>query len=111
VLLEGDLLTGFAVCHLGPGTEAGGGACYIKFAALRPGSTDADFDRLLGACEALAVERGAQAVVLGVNAAREEACKRVSERGYRAGMVGVAMQKPNEAAWNRRGVYVIDDWR
>lgn len=32
LLLEDDL-AGFAVCHTGPGTEAGSGACYVKFAA------------------------------------------------------------------------------
>jgi predicted N-acetyltransferase YhbS len=30
-------LEAFAVCHVGAGTEAGGGTCYVKFAAARPG--------------------------------------------------------------------------
>ena len=33
----GERLDGFAVCHCGPGTEAGGGACFVKFGAARPG--------------------------------------------------------------------------
>jgi len=111
VLLEDDRLRGFAVCHVGPGTEAGGGSGYIKFAALRPGSTVGEFDRLLDACEALTARRGASVVQFGVNTSHQEAYRRVVERGYRAGLIGVAMQKPNAAAWNREGLFVIDDWR
>lgn len=111
MVLEDGRMTGFAVCHIGPGTEAGGGACYVKFAALRPGSTERDFDRLLDACEALAAERGASRLVLGVNTSRREAYGHLTEHGYRAGLIGVAMQKPSAPAWNREGLYVIDDWR
>jgi hypothetical protein len=32
-------------------------------------------------------------------------------RGFRAELLGVAMEKPNEAGYNRPGVYLIDDWR
>ena len=111
VLLEDDRVSGFAVCHVGPGTEAGGGACYIKFAALRPGSSVEEFDRLLDACEAFSVSRGAAVLQFGVNMSHQEAYGRVMERGYRAGLIGIAMQKPNEPAWNRPGLFVIDDWR
>ena len=38
LLRDDDALRGFAVCHLGPGTEAGGGVCYVKFAAVAPGA-------------------------------------------------------------------------
>lgn len=111
VLLEDDCLVGFAVCHAGAGTEAGSGSCYVKFAALRPNAPEAEFDRLLNACEQMATRLGASSLTLGVNTARHEAYRRLLERGYRAGLVGVAMQRPNEPAWNRDGVYVIDDWR
>ena len=30
-------LQGVAICHVGAGTEAGSGTCYIKFGAIRPG--------------------------------------------------------------------------
>src|ERR1044072_7924067 len=41
---EGNL-SGLAVCHCGPGTEAGSGVCYVKFGAVRPGPTaEEDFD-------------------------------------------------------------------
>ncbi|MER8537555.1 GNAT family N-acetyltransferase [Mesorhizobium sp. M1005] len=37
-VLFGTGLDGFAVCHHGPRSEAGDGACFIKFGAVRPGS-------------------------------------------------------------------------
>ena len=111
VFLEADRMIGFAVCHAGKGSEAGSGACYVKFGALRLGSSEADFDRLIHACDALAGTLGASRLELGVNTARHEAYRRVTELGFRAGLIGVAMQRPNEPEWNRPGVYAIDDWR
>jgi GNAT superfamily N-acetyltransferase len=113
VLLQGgDRLAGLAVCHSGPGTEAGSGTCYIKFAAVRPSATEReDFDRLLSACEAFAVDAGARRLAAGVSTARHEAYARLLERGFRTDMQGVAMKRPNEAGYNRAGVYVLDDWR
>jgi hypothetical protein len=32
-------------------------------------------------------------------------------RGYRTGLQGVAMHRPNESGYNRTDTYVIDDWR
>ena len=57
VLLEGPSGIGaFAVCHYGPRSEAGAGACFIKFAAVRAGaSAEQDYLRLLDACETLAL--------------------------------------------------------
>jgi len=37
LLWDGARLAGLAVCHCGPDTEAGGGSCYVKFGAVRPG--------------------------------------------------------------------------
>lgn len=111
VLLYGDRLTGFAICHAGPGTEAGSGLCYIKFAALRAGLEDAHFDRLLDACAALAQGFGADRIEAGANTACHEAYRRLMQRGARAGLVGVAMDRPNATAYNRPGTYVLSDWR
>ncbi len=111
MLLQADGLIGFAVCHTGKGTEAGSGSCYVKFGALRAGSSEADFDRLIYACDELAGALGASRLELGVNTARHEAYRRLVQLGFRAGLIGVAMQRPNEPAWNRPGVYVVDDWR
>jgi hypothetical protein len=84
----------------------------VKFAAVRPGAAAGDdFDRLLTACEEFAAERGAARLSAGVNSARREAYARMLERGFRADAHGLAMQRPNEDAYNRAGIYVLDDWR
>ena len=105
-------LAGMAVCHLGAGTEAGGQGCYVKFGLARPGpGADARFGALLDACESLAVERGADHLELGVNAARHEAYAAVLSRGYRAGLVGVSMHRGNDEGYHRPGTWLVDDWR
>jgi predicted N-acetyltransferase YhbS len=112
VLLRQDSeLAGLAVCHCGAG-EAGSGACFIKFGAVRPGPNAGDlFDRLLDACEQLAAERGVERMVAGVNAARHDAYRRLLGRGYRTWLQGVVMQRPNEPGYCRPDAYVIDDLR
>jgi GNAT superfamily N-acetyltransferase len=113
VLLSGDgRLTGFAICHLGPGSEAGSGGCYIKFGAVRPGETaPRDFDRLLQACERLAHDRGAERLAAGVSTARHDAYHAMRARGFRTDMLGVTMQRPNEPGYHRPDVFAVDDWR
>lgn len=113
LLLErGGRLAAFAVCHCGAGSEAGPGACYAKFAAVRPSANAGeDFEQLLAACNAFAAERGLSRVVAGVNTAREEAYAAMLARGFRTDLVGIAMQRPKEPGYNRPGLYVIDDWR
>lgn len=113
VLLWGDAgLAGLAVCHMGAGTEAGSGNCYVKFGAARPGASAAQhFGRLLQACESAAFNRGLTRLIAGVNAARIEASQMMLERGFSAVRQGVAMHRNNEAGYNRAGVYLIDDWR
>jgi GNAT superfamily N-acetyltransferase len=112
LLWDEDKLAGFAVCHSGAGTEAGSGACYIKFGATRPGA-DAEhlFNRLLDACEELASSQNLSCLTAGVNTGRHEAYHQLLARGFRTELLGVAMHKPNESGYNRPGVYVIDDWR
>ena len=112
LLWKGDQLTGIAVCHCGPGTEAGSGTCYVKFGAVRSGeSEEADFERLLDGCEQMAANRNLSRLFAGVNTARHEAYRQMLARGFRTDIQGVVMSKPNEAGYNRRGVYLIDDWR
>jgi GNAT superfamily N-acetyltransferase len=112
ILLGGDAgLEGFAVCHLGAG-EAGSGAGYVKFGAVRPGPGAGErFERLLDACEAQAAARGLDHMLLGINLARHDAYRRLLERGYAARMQGVVMQRPNEPGYCRTDVHVIDDLR
>lgn len=112
LLWDDGRLTGLAVCHCGPGTEAGSGACYVKFGAVRPSPTAGqDFARLLDACEELAAEKGLSRLAAGVNTARHEAYRQMLARGFRTDLQGVAMQRHNEPGYNRPGVYLIDDWR
>jgi GNAT superfamily N-acetyltransferase len=112
LLWDDSGLAGLAVCHSGPGTEAGTGACYIKFGAARPGPTvGQEFGRLLDACEELASSLNSSRVVAGVNTARHEAYRQMLARGFRTDIQGVAMSRPNEPGYNRAGVYLIDDWR
>jgi hypothetical protein len=71
-----------------------------------------NFSKLLDACEQWAANRQATRLVAGVNAARHEAYRRMLARGFRTDLQGVVMSRPNEAAYNRPGVYLIDDdWR
>jgi N-acetylglutamate synthase-like GNAT family acetyltransferase len=112
MLAKGSRIASLAVCHVGAGTEAGGDCCYVKFGAVRSGKRAAeDFDRLLAACEALAVQRGVSEVNAGVNMGRHQAYRALIGRGYRTYMQGVAMEQGNAARYNRPGVFVIDDWR
>jgi GNAT superfamily N-acetyltransferase len=102
----------FAICHCGAGTEAGTNGCYIKFAAVRPGpNAEKTFDKLLDACESLAAERGLDKMEAGVNLGRRPAYQAMIRHGYRTQTQGVAMHKPDRAAYNRPDVFVIDDWR
>jgi hypothetical protein len=112
LLWDEGKLAGFAVCHSGAGTEAGSGVCYIKFGAARPGAdAEQKFNCLLDACEELASSQNLSCLTAGVNTARHEAYRQMLARGFRAELLGVAMQKPNENGYNRPGVYLIDDWR
>jgi len=112
LLWEDGKLVGLAVCHCGPGTEAGSDTCYIKFGAVRSGANAGqDFKRLLKACEKMAAEKGLQKIVAGVNTGRQEAYQHLLNSGFRTELQGVAMERPNEPGYNRAGIYLIDDWR
>jgi GNAT superfamily N-acetyltransferase len=104
-------LDGFALCMNGPGSEGGEKTCYVKFAAARSGPGTGDrFSRLLEACDAFALSRGAS-IEGGVNLAREDAFRRMRAHGYQVRAQGIAMLRPHVAAHNRADAYVIDDWR
>lgn len=113
-ILLGDpaTLAAFAVCHLGPRTEAGSGTCYVKFAAVRPGdNAERIFEKLLDACLAFAHSQGATRLVAGMNTARHEAYRMMLARGFHTDATGIAMHRPNQPAHDRPGIFVIDDWR
>ena len=109
---SGSRLAGFAICHWGSDSEAGAGCCFVKFGAARTGPGGEErFSRLLDACRALAAAAGQPNVLAGVNLAREEAYRHMLGRGFRTQMQGVSMHWPNEAAYSRSGLFVLDDWR
>ena len=112
LLWDGSTLIGIAVCHCGPGSEAGGGTCYVKFGAVRPGpDAERHFQQLLDATECLAGSQSLARVVAGVNTARHEAYALMLARGFRTEIQGIAMHKPNTEGYSRPGLFVIDDWR
>jgi len=112
LLWDDTRLVGFAAGHVGAGTEAGSGACYIKFGAIQPGNNAGEnFERLLDACEALAATLGAQLLTAGANIGRHEAYRALLARGFRTDIQGVTMHRSNDPGYSQPGVYVIDDWR
>lgn len=109
---SGSRLAAFAVCHVGPRTEAGSDTCFVKFGAARGGPDGARaFQRLLTGCEDFAAQRSASRLTAGVNTGRHEAYRSMLAYGFRSDMLGVAMQRPNEPGYNRPDVFAIDDWR
>jgi ribosomal protein S18 acetylase RimI-like enzyme len=113
VLVEGPGGIGaFAICHYGPGSEAGADACFVKFGAVRVGApAEQHYLRLLDACEALAVAVGMPNVLAGANMARHEAYRHLVARGFRTEILGVSMHRHNDPGYCRPGAYVIEDWR
>lgn len=111
ILVHDGPLAGFAVCHCGPGTEAGSGCSYVKFGAAAGKGSEKHFGMLLDACESFAGSQGLSRIIAGVNTARVGAYRSMIARKFRTDIQGVAMQKPNEPGYNREDVYLIDDWR
>jgi predicted N-acetyltransferase YhbS len=111
IRFENSRATALAVCHLGPGTEAGSGVCYVKFGCVRPGTgAPAEFERLISACEGLAAASQAR-LTAGVNFSHHEAYRAMLARGFRVDQQGVAMHRDNEPGFCRPGLFVMDDWR
>jgi len=112
LLMDGAALAGFAVCHTGPGSEAGSAKCYIKFGAVRSGADAARMFRLLlNSCREFSQMRGMKILVAGMNLARLDAYRQMLQAGFRATSQGVVMQRNGEAGYNRPEVFLIDDWR
>jgi predicted N-acetyltransferase YhbS len=112
VIGDNSGVAGFAVCHGGPGSEAGSNAAFLKFGAIKPGP-DAGrlFTSLLEACEAWAGSRGLTSLIAGTSLGRQEAYQTMLARGFRTQVLGVTMHRPNESAYHHPGLWVIDDWR
>jgi GNAT superfamily N-acetyltransferase len=112
LLLEGDALAGFAICHAGAGSEGGSKSCGIKFALVRSGETAPErFRDLVFACEDFARMRGIGQVVSGVTTGRHVVYRIMCELGFRTQVAGVAMHRPFADAYDRPDIFAIDDWR
>ena len=113
LLRRQSTLEGIAVCHRGAGSEAGSDACYVKFAAARPGEgAEARFEALLDACEAYAAESGLGRLVAGVDTGRLDAYRRLLARGFGIERVGLSMRlRPEAPDFDTPAHYVIDDRR
>ncbi|WP_005035036.1 GNAT family N-acetyltransferase [Holophaga foetida] len=102
----------FALCHRGPGSEAGSGVCYVKFAAVRPGSGASEaFKSLLGSAEAYARSQGAGILLAGVNTGRVRAYETMLRGGYRIQMTGISLFGFEGVGFNQPESWVLDDWR
>jgi GNAT superfamily N-acetyltransferase len=112
LLWDGDRLDGFAVCHLGSGTEAGGGRCYVKFGAVRPGpAAEGSFADLVEGCAALGAARGARTLVAGVNTGRRRAYAALLRDGFRIQHLGVCMTRGGLVGYSGPDDWVMDDLR
>lgn len=112
VLVHDGGLAGLAICHVGAGSEAGSGVCYIKFGATAAGSdARAHFHRLLDACRSFAAKAGASRLVAGMSAARCDAHDEMLAAGYTVSRTGIRMHRPDEPGFCKPGDFVIDDWR
>ncbi|MCL4784715.1 MAG: GNAT family N-acetyltransferase [Bryobacterales bacterium] len=108
LLRSGESVDAFAICHCGAGSEAGEGACYIKFGAAR---TPEGFELLLKEVEALAQSRGLGRVIAGVNAGRRTAYGRLLARGFTAAIHSVSMSRFARKSYDGTDALVLDDWR
>ena len=112
VLTEGSTIAGFAICHVGPRSEADSGIAYVKFAAARPGVNAArDFQRLIAATSDFAYQHGADKLSAGINMGCFEAYRLMLGAGFRTVMHGVAMHRPWIEIYDRPDVFALEDWR
>jgi GNAT superfamily N-acetyltransferase len=112
LIRDGSKLSGFAVCHAGAGTEAGGGKCYVKFGSVRSGAHAAqEFCRLLDACRKFGVSVGAKILIAGMNLSHLDAYQEMLRAGFRTTRQGVAMHLHGDPGYHRPDVFLIDDWR
>lgn len=112
IVREDGRVAGFALCHVGAGSEAVTGSCFVKFAGVRPGAGGAVLlEGLLDACETFAAERGAGRLEVGVNLGRRAAADLLDQRGHRTFRHGVAMHRPPDESTVMSAQLVLDDWR
>lgn len=109
---DGSQLLGAAVCHVGPRSEAGSDAVYVKYGIARPApDPKRAFAALLDAVIAFARAQGVRRVNAGISTARTHAYAQMADAGFVITEVGVAMVRPNTEGHMRPDVYLLDDGR
>jgi len=96
----------FAICHIGEGTEAGAGNCYIKFAAARTSLIP-----LLEAVASFAHSRGMKRIEAGVNFECLTAYKQMLDHGYKVERQALAMHRNGSRGYTKPEALVLGDWR
>lgn len=107
LVTEGLDLLGFAVCHAGPGTEAGGDKCFVKFGAA---STAEALDRLMANCTSYASNKGLKSLETNVNAGRTRAWEKLLASGFHMNFATVTMSRPAFRGYDNGDVFVVDRW-
>ena len=109
---DGEILSDFAICHSGAGSEGMSGVLFVKFALVRPGADARDrFGRLIRNCLAHAFHHGLGRVIMGVNTGRHDAYRVLLECGFRSEFQGVRMHRPMVDMFDTPDAYALDDWR
>lgn len=112
IVWEQNEIIGFAACHVGPNTEAGSNACYIKFGAAAQGIKGRDnFKKVLTSCEVFAKKANARRIELGINTACLEAHEEILSAGFKILRTGIAMHRPNMPGFSNAYNFVIADMR
>jgi ribosomal protein S18 acetylase RimI-like enzyme len=106
IMSEGGEFAAFAIAHHGAGSEAGSAAMSVKFGAARDAAA---YERLLDAVLSYGDACGIETVTVAVNAAREGAYRATLARGFRIGMIGVAMVRGTAA--DDPDAWLIEDYR
>jgi len=107
LLRQGSQLTGFAVCHIGAGTEAGSANCYVKFGAARPVSKlhaiSTNCSRPANRSRRAASGKSEQELWI-------ETYQHLIGGGFQTEMHGIACSERTTKD-THPGVYLLDDWR
>ena len=114
LLRDGGRLRGFAVCHLGAGSEAGSEVSSTSSSrrSRRHAGAAERFERLVAACESLAADRGADRLDRGGERRPAGAYRALLARGYRAIYQRAHDAPPRRSRLQPSGdAYVIDDLR
>ena len=66
---------------------------------------------MLQACDGFAADNQSFRLVAGVSAGRSRAYRKMIALGFRADQVGVAMHNPDAIGYDKKDVFILDDWR